>query len=150
VLSEVVIVVLIWIAFVAAVVWLVNGILDRDARQPAVGGVDVPLEPIAAVGLIIERVAPDASRRKFQVVSQSETGVVFSRSYRPTWTIVVAVLLFPIGLLALIHQRTANVVFTIAPTEAGSRVTISGATRRSLNVLIEQISDSPARTARVG
>jgi hypothetical protein len=42
---------------------------------------------------------------------------VFVRSERPTWTIVVAVLLFPLGLLALLYCERSQVVVSAAPIE---------------------------------
>jgi DUF1707 SHOCT-like domain len=44
---------------------------------------------------------------------------VFVRSHHPTWTIVVAVLLFPLGLLALLYRERSEVVVAAAPTEHG-------------------------------
>ena len=44
---------------------------------------------------------------------------VFVRSERPTWTIVVAVLLFPFGLLALTYRERSQVVVSAAPTQHG-------------------------------
>lgn len=42
---------------------------------------------------------------------------VFVRSQHPTWTIVVAVLLFPLGLLALLYRDRSQVVVRAAPIE---------------------------------
>jgi hypothetical protein len=44
---------------------------------------------------------------------------VFVRSERPTWTIVVAVLLFPLGLLALTYRERSQVVVSATTTEHG-------------------------------
>ena len=54
--------------------------------------------------------------------------MTFQRSYRPTWTIVLAVLLFPIGLLfPLLVKRQASLVFTIESTgNTASKVTVNG------------------------
>jgi len=44
---------------------------------------------------------------------------VFVRDERPTWTIVVAVLLVPLGLLALAYRARSQVVVSAAADDSG-------------------------------
>jgi hypothetical protein len=44
---------------------------------------------------------------------------IFVRDERPTWTIVVAVLLFPLGLLALTYRARSQVVVSAAADDSG-------------------------------
>ena len=50
---------------------------------------------------------------------ESPTKRVFERSERPTWTVVAAVLLFPLGLLALAHRSRSQVVVAASSVEHG-------------------------------
>ena len=52
--------------------------------------------------------------------------VMLTRRYCPTWVIVVAVFLFPIGLLALLYKETETLTISVAKVENGSRVMVSG------------------------
>ncbi len=55
--------------------------------------------------------------------------IVLTRKYIPTWAIIVAVigvLLFLIGLLALLYRETEVTMVTVTPVQGGSRVTVSG------------------------
>lgn len=64
------------------------------------------------------------------VVSAPGPGsIVLTRQYRPTWTIVVAVigfLFFLIGLLALLVKNTEALTLTLSEADGGTTVTISG------------------------
>jgi hypothetical protein len=44
---------------------------------------------------------------------------MFRRRWRPTWTILVAIFTFPIGLLALSHRNTDEVILEIGPAPHG-------------------------------
>ena len=50
----------------------------------------------------------------------SEANLVFVRKRRPAWTFALAVLLFPVGLLALLHTERDEIVFD-APRARATR-----------------------------
>jgi hypothetical protein len=64
----------------------------------------------------------------YDLTSQSDVGVTFSRKYRKWWIIVLAVCLFPIGLLFLLVAETATITATIEPDDdsGGSVLIING------------------------
>jgi len=45
---------------------------------------------------------------------------MFRRRWRPAWTILLAVFTFPIGLLALSHQNSDEVIVELGPGPGGT------------------------------
>jgi hypothetical protein len=64
----------------------------------------------------------------YDLTSQSDVGVTFSRKYRRWYLILLAVCLFPIGLLFLLVSETAVITATIDPDQGngGSVLAVSG------------------------
>jgi hypothetical protein len=56
-----------------------------------------------------EYIAPALARHGYEL-SDSGGALVFRRRWRPAWTILVAVFMFPIGLVALIHQHEDEII----------------------------------------
>ena len=56
----------------------------------------------------------------------SRCRLVFRRERRPIWTIAVAVLVFPFGLLALLYKDEARIVIDLQPAKDGTLVSASG------------------------
>ncbi len=52
--------------------------------------------------------------------------MVFGRDNRPAWTYAVAVLVFPIGLLALLHKDREQVVIELQDRGEETMITASG------------------------
>lgn len=53
--------------------------------------------------------------------------IVYTRRFYPTWVFVVCILLFPIGLLALLaEKKQTNLTATFSPYGAGTIVKLSG------------------------
>lgn len=48
---------------------------------------------------------PALGNHGYQLVDSTERTLTFAGSHRPVWTYVVAVLVFPLGLVALLHTR---------------------------------------------
>jgi hypothetical protein len=83
----------------------------------------VPLDQATAD--VMSFVAPPLRAYGFQIAASSRTEITFVRTKRPTWTVMVAVLLFPIGLLALLHTERDTI--TLSATDHGDRTTIVAA-----------------------
>lgn len=64
----------------------------------------------------------------YTLTSQSEVAVAYHRTYRPQWTIAVAILLFPIGLLALLATDDATITAAVETDEetGGSTLIVNG------------------------
>ena len=75
--------------------------------------------PAEAVDDVLSDVATPLTGLGYEPEREEPTTRVFVRSQRPAWTIVVAVLLFPFGLLALLYREHSQVVLKATPTEDG-------------------------------
>jgi hypothetical protein len=62
----------------------------------------------------------------------------------PWWTILPAVLAFPVGLLFLLFREEADLLVTLRPTAAGSVLRLVGRTRVSVaQTLREAVAELP-------
>lgn len=70
----------------------------------------------------------------YDLTSQSDVGVTYSRKYRRWYIILLAVCLFPIGLLFLLASDTATITATIEPDDetGGSVLIINGTAPKKL------------------
>ena len=99
--------------------------------RPFTMRVEVHGPPERARAVALETIAPGLNGMQFTMTSQSATALEFERSGTPPWAIAVAILLFPIGLLALMRGREEHV--TIAFEQFGANRTaliIHGAASR--------------------
>jgi hypothetical protein len=78
---------------------------------------------------------------KYTLTTQSEAGVTFHRRYIPTWAIAVAIILFPIGLLALLVKDDASISATFTPEGEGTRVLVAGKAPGRIVKSFEQATD---------
>ncbi len=62
----------------------------------------------------------------YVLTTQSESGLTFARSYRPWWAWVLAVVIFPIGLLFLLSPETATITIVLEPNKSGTVVRVAG------------------------
>lgn len=98
-----------------------NGIL-RSTRVLHVTS-EVPAEPHDAT----RKLHLALSGMRNVVVSEPSPGVLQVRwQHYPTWSIVVAVLLFPIGCLALLARRTDLGTIALEPSPSGCRLHVAG------------------------
>jgi hypothetical protein len=92
-------------------------------------------------GRALAQIAPLLVSRGYTLTSHDETELVFTRAERPGWTIAVAILVFPIGLLALLHRRTANAIVAFVEGAQGTEVTVHGMAPLGLDRAFEQLRD---------
>jgi hypothetical protein len=72
-------------------------------------------------------IAPRLGGYGYQLVGTAPDSLVFERSERPVWTILVAIFLFPIGLIALAHTRTMHAQLDFEELgERRTRLTVYG------------------------
>jgi hypothetical protein len=62
----------------------------------------------------------------YAMTSNGFNTVTYQRRYVPRWAVVIAVLFFPIGLLALLARSTANLVVSAGEEPSGTYVGVSG------------------------
>jgi hypothetical protein len=63
---------------------------------------------------------------KYAPVQQTPQGITLHRKRFPIWTIVLAIILFPIGLLFLLIRDDETVGIGLQPVPGGTQVTIGG------------------------
>jgi hypothetical protein len=62
---------------------------------------------------LLEFVAPPMRAFGYELVERTPERLVFERESRPAWTIVAAVAVFPVGLLALLHTSRERVTIDL-------------------------------------
>jgi hypothetical protein len=75
--------------------------------------------PGAAVAQFMESAAAPLHGFGYELVERGRERLVFARSRRPGWTIAAAILLFPVGLIALVHS--VDEVITVDFVRKGGR-----------------------------
>lgn len=83
--------------------------------------------PATAMDEALRHLAPALHRLGYELAAKTEHRLVFTYSHRPAWTFGVAILLFPVGLLALLHTHQERVVLDFDPAPGGgTRLVASG------------------------
>jgi hypothetical protein len=72
--------------------------------------------------------------------------VVVTETWRPLWTFLVAILLFPVGLLALLVRRSAVLTVEVTPASDGCEVAVRG---RGHEAVCDAVLSSVSATPRV-
>ncbi len=96
-----------------------------ERRVPRVPGtysfverVELEVSPAVAREQAFEHIAPAMARSGYEL-SVVGGALMFRRRWRPTWTVLVAIFTFPIGLLALSYRNTDEVILEIQPAPHG-------------------------------
>ena len=121
----------------------------RRRRRPLLPGVssfverlDVP-RAIDVVGEhVVTDIAPPLAKRGYEFVRHDGNQIVFVREWRPAWTIVVAILVFPIGLIALLHKQRDQITIMLRPHDSGTRLIISGAAPVAVRRAFASLTDA--------
>jgi hypothetical protein len=79
------------------------------------------------------------ARYDYVLTTESESGLTFARRYRPWWVWVIAVVIFPIGLLLLFVTNTATVTVVLEPEKNGTLVRIAGLGERKVRQAFESM-----------
>ena len=85
-----------------------------------------PARPEHAMRDLLTYVAPPLQRNGYELREHTPHRLVFVRSRRPIWTVAVAVLVFPFGLLALLYTEESRVAIDLHPAGDGTLVSASG------------------------
>ncbi len=89
--------------------------------------------PHVAMDEALRHLAPALHHGRYELVDKQPGRLGFSYSRRPAWTIAVAILGFPIGLVALLHKQEERVTLDFDATPAGdTRLVVSGRAPRSV------------------
>lgn len=100
-------------------------VVARNSRPPRIPGryafverVQLDVHPALARDQAFESIVPALARHGY-ALSIAGSALMFRRRWRPTWTILVAIFTFPIGLLALMVTEQDEVIVTIEPVTGG-------------------------------
>jgi hypothetical protein len=96
---------------------------------------------VRVVSRALAQIVPLFLSRGYTLASHDDTELVFTRAERPGWTIAAAIVVFPIGLLALLHRRTANAIVAFVDSAQGTEVTIHGMVPLGLRRAFVQLRD---------
>jgi Domain of unknown function (DUF1707) len=114
--------------------WYVPSGEETRRRRPLFGirSFSVRIEsqkpPAVVVAEAMRTIGPHLMRSGYSMERKGKTQLVFTRERRPAWTILVAIFLFPFGLLALTHKARESQVFVnaIAVREGETLVDVVG------------------------
>jgi DUF1707 SHOCT-like domain len=84
-------------------------------------------------------VVPELIADGYRLTSQSPTSLILERTYRPAWTYFLAVIVFPVGLVALLHTDSSQVVIHLESVGSGSLVQVSGTARRRVRGAVREL-----------
>jgi hypothetical protein len=100
-------------------------VVARNSRPPRIPGryafverVQLDVDPALAREQALEFIAPALAKHGY-VLSSAGDVLAFRRRWRPGWTILVAIVTFPIGLLALMVTEQDEVAVMIEPAAGG-------------------------------
>jgi hypothetical protein len=102
----------------------------------------IAIPPSTAIHKWQARYTPWLGQHGYRQTGQGHDVLTYTRSYFPWWTILLAIILFPIGLLALLLKAHAILTVSYEPEAEGSRVTVAGmAKNQELHAYLFQIAD---------
>ena len=100
-------------------------VVRRSSRPPRIPGrlafvdrVELPGTLAVVRDQAFESIAPALARYGYKL-SVAGDALIFRRERRPVWTVLVAVCAFPIGLLALLHTETEEIVVELERAPGG-------------------------------
>jgi hypothetical protein len=117
-------------SLLAVVGWVLTPIVSESTGSET--GEFSQTHLVAATPQMVERalIESTSSVPRHELETPELGTIVLTRRYRPTWTIVVAVLgffLFLLGPLALLYRRTETLTISLTAIEGGTQVSITGA-----------------------
>ncbi|MGH2947479.1 MAG: DUF1707 SHOCT-like domain-containing protein [Solirubrobacteraceae bacterium] len=80
----------------------------------------------ATMAELVAHVSPPLSRYGYDLIQREDDRLRFECERRPVWTFVLAVFLFPFGLLALLHKERDRITIDLAGDERGTHLVVTG------------------------
>jgi Domain of unknown function (DUF1707) len=80
----------------------------------------------ATMSELIARIAPPMHDVGYELIQREDDRLRFECERRPWWTFVVAVMVFPFGLLALLHKERDRITIDLAEDEHGTHLVATG------------------------
>jgi hypothetical protein len=114
---------------------------ELPGRVPFAQTWRAPGDPERVVHDLLRFVAPALHGHGYELRERTPHRLLFERSRRPAWTFVLAVLFFPLGLIALLHKDEARVAIDLSPARDGTLVAASGTAPLAVRQAFRQLED---------
>jgi hypothetical protein len=95
----------------------------------------------ATMAELIAHVAPPLHRFGYDLIGREDGRLRFEREQRPLWTFAVAILLFPFGLLALLHKDRDRITIDLDDDEHGTTLVAIGVGPLAVRRAFAQLED---------
>jgi hypothetical protein len=102
-----------------------------------------PVPHEEAIEDLREYVFPLLQHRGFQVVEETDEEFVLERRMHPLWTIVLAVIVFPLGLLALLYTERERMTVELTPDGDETGIIAAGSAPRAIRRALRGLERSP-------
>jgi hypothetical protein len=117
-------------SFLAFVGWVLTPIVSESTGSGTGENFDQTHFVVARPEVVARALVESASGvRRYKLDTPQPGTIVLARRYRPTWTIVVAVVgffLFFLGPLALLYKRTETLTISLTGVDGGTLVSMTG------------------------
>jgi hypothetical protein len=80
------------------------------------------------------------ARHGYALDSQTDASLIYVCTYRPWYVILIAIVLFPIGLLALLHVERAYITITFEQDGGTTHMVMSGEGSKKVREAFETLS----------
>jgi hypothetical protein len=132
--------------FVTLVVWAATRGRAREIDERIIW----PEGPSATRAQVMGRVARRLTAARYHVDARTDWTITITRTFSPAWTIVAAILLFPLGLPALLVKGALSSSVTLTPAGGGTtEVVARGLANPAAETVFADLRDA-ADAARAG
>jgi hypothetical protein len=100
-----------------------------------------PARPEEAGQDLLEFVAPPMRAYGYELVEQTPERLVFERRYHPVWTFAVALFVFPLGLVALLHTADERITIELLPRGEDTLVLAQGTAPLRIRRALAELED---------
>jgi hypothetical protein len=90
---------------------------------------------------LMAHVTPPLERWGYDLTQRFDDRLRFEREVRPAWTFAVAVLVFPFGLLALLHKDRERITIDLAENDRGTTLVASGVAPLAVRRAFAELED---------
>jgi Domain of unknown function (DUF1707) len=102
---------------------------------------DEPMDRHQAMDHLLDELVPPMNRYGYELVERTDDRMVFEMSWTPGWVILVCILAFPVGLLALLVRRTERVTIELRDGFRRTRLVAYGVGPLAVRRAFAQLED---------
>jgi hypothetical protein len=139
-MSGLILAVVVLVAAVALIVWLARSVrwepVHVEFREPG--------EPATAMRQWASDYADWFAAGRYRPTGRDSTTLTYTRTYIPNFAILCAILLFPLGLVALLARRDATMLVSFRDDgSGGAAVAVTGTAQRKAAQAFRQLAEQP-------